>query len=550
LDPEDFIPPNPNPPDLDLGPTSPATIHTTIQNFTAKTSLDIDGISMYLLKSISGSICTPLSHIFNLSIQQGIFPDKLKISRTVPIFKSGNAELCDNYRPISLLSSISKIIEKIISIQLVNHLELNKLLYEHQYGFQKGKSTEHNLTHVTNFICNALNEKNFCVGLFLDLRKAFDVCSHEILLKKLKKYGIKGKTHEWFSSYLKNRIQIVDINGNLSAPKTFNISVIQGSILGPILFLIYINDLYTSSALLSIMFADDTACLAKNKNLNLLINFVNNELTKLARWFRANRMAVNVGKTKFILFHTRGTQFETHICRIFYNDNEPNANNPDLIHEIERYHNHHYSPEKRTYKLLGVNFDEHLSFDLHTTYLCNKLNRSLFCINRAKNFLTPKALISLYYAFIHSHLTYCPIILSCATASNIKKIQTIQKKAIRTIDKQKYNEHTAPIFKRLHILPFNKLIEFAKLKFMHSITYNYAPLSFRNTWELNSQRNTDHNLRNNDHFYVPIPRIELFKRSPMYTLPKLWNELDATKFHSNAKTFALSLRDKLLEEID
>ena len=167
------------------------------------------------------------------------------------------------------------------------------------------------------------------------------------------------------------------------------------------------------------MFAVDTACLAKNKNLNLLINFVNNELTKLARWFRANRMAVNVGKTKFILFHTRGTQFETHICRIFYNDNEPNANNPDLIHEIERYHNHHYSPEKRTYKLLGANFDEHLSFDLHTINLCNKLNRSLFCINRAKNFLTPKALISLYYAFIHSHLTYCPIILSCATASNI-----------------------------------------------------------------------------------------------------------------------------------
>jgi hypothetical protein len=204
-----------------------------------------------------------------LSIQQGIFLDKLKISRTVPLFKNENTELCDNYRPISLLSFLSKIIEKIISIQLVNHLELNKLLYEQQYGFQKNKSTENNLTHVTNFICNAWNEKNFCVGLFLDLRKAFDVCSHEILFKKLEKYGIKCKTHEWFNSYLKSK-QIVDIDGNLSTPKTFNISVIQGSILGPILFLIYINNLYTSSALLSIMFADDTACLAQNKNLNLM----------------------------------------------------------------------------------------------------------------------------------------------------------------------------------------------------------------------------------------------------------------------------------------
>jgi hypothetical protein len=122
---------NPNPPDLDIGLTSPATIHTTIQNFSPKTSPDIVGISMSLQKKISINISVPLSHIFNLSIQQRIFPDKLKISRPVPVFKSGNAELCNNCRPISLLSSLSKILEKIISIQLVNHLQLNKLLYDH-----------------------------------------------------------------------------------------------------------------------------------------------------------------------------------------------------------------------------------------------------------------------------------------------------------------------------------------------------------------------------------------------------------------------------------
>jgi hypothetical protein len=175
---------------------------------------------------------------------------------------------------------MSKLLEKFVSIQLTNHLELNELLYLHQYGFQKNKSTEHNLIHLTNSIYTALNEKKYCIGLFLDLKKAFDVCSHEILLRKLKKYGINGKAHDWFRSYLTNRKQCIDINGSFSSTKIFNISVIQGSILGPILFLIYINDLYNASSLLKFMLADDTACVASNTNLDDLITFVNEELKK------------------------------------------------------------------------------------------------------------------------------------------------------------------------------------------------------------------------------------------------------------------------------
>jgi hypothetical protein len=151
----------------------------------------------------------------------------------------------------------------------------------------------------------------------------------------------------------------------------------------------------------------------------MLINFVNEELAKLACWFRANRMAVNINKTKFILFHTCWSIIDNDICMIVYNDNEPGKNDPDLTHEIERYHTNHNDPNKQAYKLLGIHFNELLSFDNHTKYLCNKISRSLFCIKRAKNFITPKALITLYYALIHSHLTYCPIITSCATPTNI-----------------------------------------------------------------------------------------------------------------------------------
>jgi hypothetical protein len=242
-----------------------------------------------------------------------------------------------------------------------------------------------------------LNDKKYCIGLFLDLRKAFDVCSHNILLKKLKKYGINGLTLDWFASYLKDRKQKVDIDGHLSSETIFNISVIQGSILGPILFLIYINDLYGASDLYKLMFADDTAGLASGDNLPDLFNFVNNEIKKIARWFRANKMAVNVGKTKYIIFHTRGKIINQNL-KLIYDDNEPDVHNENLIYELERIHNNHTNVNNRSYKLLGIHLDKLLSFDHHTRYLCSKLNKSLYCINRSKNFLTLKALKTLYYS--------------------------------------------------------------------------------------------------------------------------------------------------------
>ena len=180
-----------------------------------KSSLDLNGISTKIIKYIRYEIATPLVHLFNLSIRTGKFPSKLKTSRTVPVFKSGDPLCCDNYRPISLLSSISKILEKFVANQLVNHLEYNKLRYEHQYGFQRGKSTVHNLTHLTNFVLKELNEKKFVIEVFLDLKKAFDIVNHAILLKKFKHLGLNGIVHKWFTSYLEGRSKYVDINGHL-----------------------------------------------------------------------------------------------------------------------------------------------------------------------------------------------------------------------------------------------------------------------------------------------------------------------------------------------
>ena len=274
-----------------------------------------------------------------------------------------------------------------------------------------------------------LKKKKYAIGIFLDLKKAFDVCSHSILLRKLRKLGINGIAHKWFTSYLNNRKQRVDISGNLSSSKALDISVLQGSILGPILFLCYINDLHLCTSLFTSMFADDTACAASDQNLPNLIQNANNELKKIASWFRANKMAVNIGKTKFIIFHNKGKEINLNGLNIIYDDNELNDNDPQLITPLERYHDNHIKPECRAYKLLGVYLDEHLSFNFHTNYLCNKLTRSLFCIRRAKNLLTPTALKTLYFAFIQSHLNYCPIILSSMSLQNFNRINLMQKKS-------------------------------------------------------------------------------------------------------------------------
>ena len=232
----------------------------------AKTSVDSSGINMKMIKFLKYELAKPLAHLFNLSLNSGIFPSKLKTSRTVPIFKSGDNTSCDNYRPISLLSSISKILEKIVANNLVSHLENNNLIYENQYGFLRNKSTVHNITMLTNKIAKELNEKKFVIGIFLDLRKAFDVVGHDILLQKLKKLGINDIELKWFTSYLNNRQQFTDISGKHSSYRPIDISVLQGSILGPILFLCFINDLHLATDLFTLLFADDTSGLDSDKH--------------------------------------------------------------------------------------------------------------------------------------------------------------------------------------------------------------------------------------------------------------------------------------------
>ena len=352
----------------------------------------------------------------------------------------------------------------------------------------------------------------------------------------------------WFQSYLSDRSQRVYLNGELSDPETIDISVLQGTILGPILFLCFINDLPNSSNLLSFLFADDTQGLAFGKNLPDLIAKVNLELRKWALWFQANRMAVNTNKTKYIIFHTKGKKVDTNSQEIVFDCNIPNTpQDPSLISTLERIHNNHPNIESQSYKLLGVYLDENLTFHRNTAYIIAKMSKSILCINRAKHFLPHNILITLYHSLVHSHLLYCPLIISCSTNQELEKIFKIQKKAIRIVTNSSYHAHTAPLFAKHKILPLNKIILQAKLHLMHSIHYNYAPPTLKYMCQKNSARAISHNLRNQDDYTIPRANYTFFTRFPLFTLPTAWNSAGIVTFYNNTTTFKIALLNELHE---
>jgi hypothetical protein len=259
-------------------------------------------------------------------------------------------------------------------------------------------------------------------------------------------------------------------------------------------------------------------------------------------------MAVNTLKTKFILFHTKGKPVNIATNSIVFNNNEIGTqNNPNLITPIDRIHAKNTNKKERSFKLLGILLDENLSFNDNTNFLCNKLAKSIFILNQAKNFLTPKALKTLYFSLVHPHLLYCINIYSCTSQANLNRIYKLQKKAIRIISNANSSAHTEPLFHSLGILPLNQLIKQAKLHLMHSIVNNYCPVSLSNIFLTNATRDNGHALRNDDEFIIPHHRIEQFKKMPLYTLPLSWNNLNTElKAQTNKTTFRIALKYDLL----
>ena len=326
-----------------------------------------------------------MTNIINKSLVQGKFPNLLKYANVCPIYKKNDVDKCENDRPISLLSNISKIFEKIMYTRLWNFLSESEILFERQFGFGKNHSTNPGIISIVEEICINLDNKLFTCGVFLDLEKAFDTVNHKILIKKLDYYGIRGEYNNWLDSYLTNRKQFVTLGDSTSSQENITCGVPQGSVLGPLLFLIYINDMNTAVENSIIHhFADDTNLLCSGKKLKKLRKTMNKELSSLFEWLCANRLSLNVDKTEFIVFRPHKYLKEKFTLKL----------HQSIIKESNKI------------KYLGVYLDKNLSWNFHITELCKKLSCAVGMLYKMKNMCSTSTLRSIYVSIFHSHLSY------------------------------------------------------------------------------------------------------------------------------------------------
>lgn len=277
----------PEPDNFEFSHVHPSLVLKLCSKLKPKTSSGPDGISSKLLKAIIPIIIQPFCHLLNLSFKTGYIPNEFKVAKVVPVFKSGERDDFNNYRPISLLSSFSKLFEKVVAMEVLRFINHRDILYIHQYGFRKNHNTNHPMLHFLDRIYNSMNKETpeFTIGIFIDLKKAFDTVNHDILLKKLDFYGFRSVSNLWFKNYLSGRTQFVSIKGVDSDNKEMICGVPQGSVLGPLLFLLFINDLPQATDFFTLLFADDTTLQLSGSNLEDLYCKANTELLKAQKWF-------------------------------------------------------------------------------------------------------------------------------------------------------------------------------------------------------------------------------------------------------------------------
>jgi len=490
---------NPNESSFFMKETTPDEISLIINALNVNKSGDIYDIAPKYVKLVSKSVSLLLTIIFNRSIDEGIFPTAMKTAKVIPIYKNDSTFFVSNYRPISLLPIFSKIFEKLVYNRFIEFIDKNNILIKNQYGFQKNKSTELAVASLVSEITSSFENKKSSYCTFLDFAKAFDTVNHNIMLDKLKYYGVRGKSLLWFESYLKNRSQYTEVGGFLSEQGYIKCGVPQGSILGPLLFLLYINDIAESSSVLNFfLFADDTVVYYSDKTNQETEKVLNQELDKVYDWLAANKLSLNVEKPTFMHFSLQKKKPELKIL----------INNKLVC-------------EKEVTKYLGVLIDNKLNWKKHIEYVKTKLSRSIGIISKIRYYIPKHILIKLYYSFIQSHLNYNLLNWSSTSTSNLECIRLSIKKIIRIISFINKYDHTASLFKELEILPLDSLIKFKQGIFMWKLYNGYIPLPVSSMFKLNTSEIV---MRTNPgKFHLPNPRLNYAKMNISYSCVLLWN---------------------------
>ena len=466
-----------------------------------------DQIKPGLIKECCEYVSGPITHIINLSLKTAVVPQKLKIAKVSPIFKKDEKTDPGNYRPISLLSTINKIMEKVMYKRVISFLNRFKILYKYQFGFRENYSTVQAVIEITDNILSELEKKNMVAGIYLDLSKAFDTVDHTILLHKMKHYGIRGLPLKWFQSYLSNRQQYTVANGAKSELRQVEYGVPQGSVLGPLLFLIYVNDISASTGENKLrLFADDSNVFVIAKDPATLKTNMIKVILNLCEWFNANKLTINMKKTAYTIFTS--------------NSKVPGSLNNIMINgtKVDRV---------QSVKYLGMTLDEKLNWKEHTEKLLTKLTKTNQAFKIVKNFVSKKQKAALYYAYFYSALQYGIEVYSQGPSNNLKKLQVKQNRALKTLHNKDFLTPTIELHKECNLLLVKDIAKLNTVKFVFKQRNGLAPDAFHNYY-IENMFIHQHSTRQAKNIHVTQHRNTYGQKSVKYRGAIWWNQIKSS----------------------
>ena len=505
-------------------PTDAIEIESVIKDL-KNNGVGLKKISNQVLQDNNATLSPILSGIINKCVEQGYFPHELKTGCITPIHKSGAKSSIKNYRPVCSLSSLSKIIEKVIHNRMMDYIDKYDILSSKQFGFRKKMGTETALANYIDYIISGLRDGNYTVSIFMDLSKAFDVLNHDILKSKLEHYGFRDNFLNLLMNFVENRQYFVSANGYTSSTKTVNIGVPQGSTLGPLLFLLYINDMINCSAILQFsLFADDSTASHSDSDLNNTLDTIKTEFTKVLDWLLANKLIINLQKTHIMLFTNRQ---RPESISLNIDDNN--------ITEISET------------KFLGVIVDNQLNWKAHIKHISNKVSKSVAILRLLRDIFPKSILKTLYLTLTYPYFNYCNLIWGTADPTNLNPLVILQKKCIRIINRVGYLDHTEPLFKSSELLKLDQIHILSCAKFIFNCYSNITYSNFRARLIQSSQIH-HYNTRNKSDLRPPFERLDSGLKSFFIKGIDIWNKLaDDIKSANNIIYFKSKIKKWLLD---
>ena len=496
-----------------------------------KKAMGYDQIPPKIIKWAPHIFAPILLVVYNKCFELGYYPSSMKVAKVVPIHKKGDKNDFDNYRPISILIQFNQLFERLISKRIHSFFNKHDLFSKKQFGFLKKHCTEHAILDLKEYVMENMEKKEITAVLFLDLQKAFDTVRHDILLKKLEHYGIRGNAHNLLSSYLTGRKQFTKIQNEASDLAPILWGVPQGSVLGPLLFLIYINDLQNASELNSWLFADDTALAMSSNNFKELELRFNREVNKVQEWLLANGLSVHyIKKTQYMLIHRLHSQ-------------NNNVNNFKLTmggNEIEK---------TESYRYLGVTVDHKLNWKLHIKELCSVLASVCGVLSKVRHYLDRNSLMLIYNSLFESRLRYAILGWGTASEHDLSKLKVLQNRAVRFITFSSFRTRMAPLYSSLKIIPLSNLIFLQRSVFMYNLHHNNLPFALSVYCHKPQHRYaTRYNTSLN--YVLPPVSTNRGQGSIKFSGPKAWADTPKDfKEIPFRKTFTRKMKEHILADI-